>query len=179
MGPPQAKLLVLATIVTLQGHWSKATGTLFVGSPQILRAYGLDCISRRVDLDTALQFASALNSAGRLWDRVQKLLKATESATKDIEVVDERGNTTKQAQKLFKGLSSAFSDSEPVIAGLELEDLPNDTVSATPFQRLMMQVLSGNEIGMTSVHAEPGVGKSVATLLALRLEHCQRIRQYY
>ena len=167
MGPRQAKLLVLATIVALQGHWSKATGTLFVGSPQILRAYGLDCISRRVDLATAIQFANAFNSASRLWDRAQKLLKAFENATKDIEVVDERGNTTEQAQKLFNGLSSAFSDSQPVIAGLELEDLPNDTVSATPFQRLMMQVLSGNETGLTSVHAEPGVGKSVATLLAL------------
>ena len=119
MGPRQVKLLVLATIVSLQGHWSKATGTLFVGSPQILRACGLDCISRRVDLDAALQLTSAFNSAGGLWDRVQKLLKATESATKDIEVVDERGNTTKQAQKLFKGLSSALSDSEPVIVGLE------------------------------------------------------------
>ena len=162
MGPQQAKLLVLATVVALQGHWSKAAGTLFVGSPQILRAYGLDSISRRMDLDTALQFENAFSSAGRLWDRAQKLLKATESATKDIEVLwmNEEIQPSKHRNS-SKGSQVSSVMSQWLRAWLGVGRLAQWYSVCNAISRLMMQVLSGNGAGLTSVHAEPGVGKSI------------------
>ena len=40
-------------------------------------------------------------------------------------------------------------------------------VDGTPFQKLMTKVLAVNRSGCTAVHAEPGVGKSIASLRAL------------
>ena len=51
----------------------------------------------------------------------------------------------------------------------QVVELPEQPVEGTGFQRLMMTVLNDNRTGgLSAVHAEPGVGKSVATALALR-----------
>ena len=47
--------------------------------------------------------------------------------------------------------------------------MPEQPVEGTGFQLLMITVLNDNRTGgLSAVHAEPGVGKSVATALALR-----------
>ncbi|CAK9035783.1 unnamed protein product [Durusdinium trenchii] len=51
----------------------------------------------------------------------------------------------------------------------QVVELPEQTVEGTGFQRLMITVLNDNRTGgLSAVHAEPGVGKSVAAALALR-----------
>eukprot|EP00435_Cladocopium_sp_Y103_P018909 s1560_g4.t1 len=51
----------------------------------------------------------------------------------------------------------------------QVVELPEQPVEGTGFQRLMMTVLNDNRTGgLSAVHAEPGVGKSVAAALALR-----------
>ncbi|CAK8996062.1 unnamed protein product [Durusdinium trenchii] len=46
-------------------------------------------------------------------------------------------------------------------------NLGTRVVDDTPFQKLMTKVLAVNRSGCTAVHAEPGVGKSIASLRAL------------
>ena len=51
----------------------------------------------------------------------------------------------------------------------QVVELPEQLIEGTGFQRLMITVLNDNRTGgLSSVHAEPGVGKSVATAMALR-----------
>ena len=47
--------------------------------------------------------------------------------------------------------------------------VPQQPIENTSFERLMMTVLADNQTtGVSAVHAEPGIGKSTATTLALR-----------
>eukprot|EP00435_Cladocopium_sp_Y103_P030164 s3172_g7.t1 len=51
----------------------------------------------------------------------------------------------------------------------QLVELPERLVEGTDFEKLMITVLNDNRTGgLSAVHAEPGVGKSVATAMALR-----------
>ena len=45
--------------------------------------------------------------------------------------------------------------------------LTTKVVDDTPLQKLMIQVLAVNRSACTALHAEPGVGKSIAALRAL------------
>ena len=66
-----------------------------------------------------------------------------------------------------KRLHTLMSAQQTII--LQEVELPEQLIEGTGFQRLMITVLNDNRTGgLSSVHAEPGVGKSVATAMALR-----------
>ena len=51
----------------------------------------------------------------------------------------------------------------------QLVELPERLIEGTDFEKLMITVLNDNRTGgLSAVHAEPGVGKSVAAAMALR-----------
>ena len=67
------------------------------------------------------------------------------------------------AEKLLNAMRSQQTIIPQVV------EVPEQPVEGTGFQRLMITVLNDNRTGgLSAVHAEPGVGKSVATVMALR-----------
>ena len=175
MNSRRAKLLVLATIVAWQAHWGQSPDVLFIGRTQVWHPQRFNCISHRMTeqelLNSFFEFVKAINGGSSLWDRLQRWKKTSAKSlgeTKNSTFLDVRGNTTEQAYHLLKRFTTVRSEGEGcIVSALMLNDIPNQTVSGTEFEKLMVQVLASNGIGLTTVYAEPGVGKSIGTLLAL------------
>ena len=71
------------------------------------------------------------------------------------------------AEKLADFVDSVQQVGNSII--LQGQVVPEQPVEGTGFQQLMITVLNDNRTGgLSAVHAEPGVGKSVAAAMALR-----------
>eukprot|EP00435_Cladocopium_sp_Y103_P032445 s3172_g8.t1 len=71
-------------------------------------------------------------------------------------------------KKLAELVDRAQREGNPIIPQ-GLQPIPEQPIEGTGFQQLMITVLNDNRTGgLSAVHAEPGVGKSVATAMALR-----------
>ena len=175
MNSRRAKLLVLATIVAWEAHWSQLPDVLFIGRTQVWHPQRFNCISRRVTEQELLnmgplgifELVKVLNSGSGLLDRVRRWMKFSEESKKSASL-NVWGNATEQAYHLLKRFATVRSEGVGcIVSATALNDIPNQTVSGTEFEKLMAQVLASNGIGLTTVYAEPGVGKSIGTLLAL------------
>ncbi|CAJ1456833.1 unnamed protein product [Effrenium voratum] len=77
----------------------------------------------------------------------------------------------KHVEKLCKEIAHEVDNNKTIsVLGMSQQrqvTLGTRVVDGTPFQKLMTKVLAVNRSGCTAVHAEPGVGKSIASLRAL------------
>ena len=77
------------------------------------------------------------------------------------------GKGSEHAKRLADAVDKARQELNVII--VQGQAVPDQPVEGTGFQRLMITVLNDNRTGgLSAVHAEPGVGKSVATAMALR-----------
>ena len=116
-------------------------------------------------LDPAAALGAA-SSAVSILDFVRKRMAWFENEFTQVQPLPRLSPATKvkdHAERLLD-LMRAQQTIIPLVV-----ELPEQPVEGTGFQRLMMTVLNDNRTGgLSAVHAEPGVGKSVATALALR-----------
>ena len=100
---------------------------------------------------------------------VQKMREAL--PTQSIKVKDEKSSEdvlSHHAQELCMKIVRAVRNGENLaVSGLSEHRQPAKVVDGVPFELLMTAVLAVNRSGCTAVHAEPGVGKSIASLRAL------------
>eukprot|EP00435_Cladocopium_sp_Y103_P003739 s1949_g1.t1 len=113
---------------------------------------------------TALGAASAATS---LFDFISRQLRFFTSTFLQIELLPSGGEVGAHIEKLAKFVDSAQQEGNSII--LQGQVVPEQPVEGTGFQQLMITVLNDNRTGgLSAVHAEAGVGKSVATAMALR-----------
>ena len=119
---------------------------------------------KAVDPAAALSAASAATS---IVDFLNWQLVYFTSTFLDISPLPRGGEVSDHAKKLADAVNSAQQEGKFIIP--EKQVIPKQPIEGTGFQRLMITVLDDNLTGgLSAVHAEPGVGKSVATALALR-----------
>ena len=123
--------------------------------------------------------AAALNAGMALVENFNKLFEFSTGVqkmrealpTQSIEVKDEKSSEdvlSHHAQQLCTKIVCAVKNGENLgISGLSEHRQPAKVVDGVPFELLMTAVLAVNRSGCTAVHAEPGVGKSIASLRAL------------
>ena len=123
--------------------------------------------------------AAALNACMALVENFSKLFEFSTGVqkmrealpTQSIEVKDEKSSEdvlSHHAQQLCTKIVCAVKNGENLgISGLSEHRQPAKVVDGVPFELLMTAVLAVNRSGCTAVHAEPGVGKSIASLRAL------------
>ena len=117
-----------------------------------------------VDPAAALSAASA---ATALVDFINKQMSYYEEEIANIPLLPLSGDVQEHAQKLLDRLVSAQKRGKSIIP--RSQRVPQQPIENTSFERLMMTVLADNQTtGVSAVHAEPGIGKSTATTLALR-----------
>ncbi|CAJ1431430.1 unnamed protein product [Effrenium voratum] len=158
-----AKLLALSVVVLWQFHLKPRGEEAFASARGVLQMRRLESVSRRADLGLVFKLVRNVNSASNLWAKAQKWQQISEKTEAKLLPIDTQGNATEQASKLVQDIAA----NSQFVIGTELEDLPEQVVSPTPFEILMVRLLCSNEAGLSAVHAEPGVGKSVAALAAL------------
>ena len=129
------------------------------GAPMRPMTLGVKAVDPAAALGAASAAASALDFLGKqlAWfeEKILKvpLLPGLSSAT-----------TVKKHANRLLDLMSARQTIIP-----QKVELPEQLIEGTAFEKLMITVLKDNQTGgLSSVHAEPGVGKSVATAMALR-----------
>ena len=119
---------------------------------------------KAVDPAAALGAASAATS---LVDFLNRQLVYFTSTFLKIPLLPPGGEARKHAKKLADLVAGAQQPGNPII--LQGQLVPEQPVEGTAFQRLMITVLNDNRTGgLSAAHAEPGIGKSVATAMALR-----------
>ena len=123
--------------------------------------------------------AAALSAGMTLVENANKVIEFSAGVQKmrdarpgqSIELKDEKSGEdvlSHHAQELCDEIVRAVKNGEHVaVSGLSEERQPAKIVDGVPFQLLMTAVLAVNGSGCTAVHAEPGVGKSIASLRAL------------
>jgi len=120
---------------------------------------------KAVDPATAAKLGAA-SAAASVLDFVGKGIEWFEQKFLKVPLLPGLSSATtvkKHAKKLFDLMKAQ----QTII--LQEVELPEQLIEGTGFQRLMITVLNDNRTGgLSSVHAEPGVGKSVATAMALR-----------
>ena len=117
--------------------------------------------------DPAAAFGTA-SAATSLFDFITRQLRFFTSTFLQIELLPSGGEVGAHVEKLAKFVDSAQQEGNSIILQ-SLQTVPEQPVEGTGFQRLMTTVLNDNRTaGLSAVHAEPGVGKSVATAMALR-----------
>ena len=115
-------------------------------------------------LDTAAALAAA-SSAVSVLDFVRKQLAWFEAEFARVPLLPglSPATTVKNHAKKLLELMSAQQTIIPQVV-----ELPEQLIEGTDFEKLMITVLKNNRTGgLSAVHAEPGVGKSVATAMAL------------
>ena len=110
----------------------------------------------------------AASAATSLVDFFRKQIEYFRSTFLEVSLLPPGGEANEHAKKLADLVDGAQQEGNPIIPQGQLV-MPEQPVEGTGFQRLMITVLNDNRTGgLSSVHAEPGVGKSVATAMALR-----------
>ena len=98
-----------------------------------------------------------------LLQKIQKLWSEFESP----KVYTSGSNRTDHVSFLMKRMEKALQGGNVIVPGEFVELLPLEPVRNTSVERLMIEVLCGRtQWGMRSIFAEPGSGKSVASILA-------------
>ena len=121
---------------------------------------------KAVDPAAASAALAAASSAASVLDFLGKRLAWFEEKFLKVPLLPglSSATTVKEHAKRLHRLMSAQQIIIPQVV-----ELPEQLIEGTGFQRLMITVLNDNRTGgLSSVHAEPGVGKSVATAMALR-----------
>ena len=151
-------LLAFLTHVSLELCGFVGSWTAVKAQPTTVRVHALD-----PDAAAALGVAS---SAVSIFDFVRKRMAWFEKKFTQVQPLPGLSPATKikdHAERLLDLMRA-----QQIIIPLVVE-LPEQPIEGTGFQRLMMTVLNDNRTsGLSALHAEPGVGKSVATALALR-----------
>ena len=139
------------------GSW-RAKGE---GAPMHPRTLGV----KVVDAGAVLSVASAATS---LVDFLNKQLEYFTSKFLKIPLLPFNGDTSEHAKRLAELVETAQREGNVIVPQRQAL-VPEEPVEGTDFQRLMIRVLNDTRTsGLSAVHAEPGVGKSVATAMALR-----------
>ena len=113
------------------------------------------------------QVLGAASAATSLLDFLNRQLVYFTSTFLNIKPLRTGGEGSEHAKRLADAVDKARQEGNVIIPQGQL--LPEQPVEGTGFQLLMITVLNDNRTGgLSAVHAEPGVGKSVATALALR-----------
>ena len=128
----------------------------------------------------AAAFGTA-SAATSLFDFITRQLRFFTSTFLQIELLPSGGEVGAHVEKLAKFVDSAQQEGNSIMLQ-SLQTVPEQPVEGTGFQRLMTTVLNDNRTaGLSAVHAEPGVGKSVATAMhsgitrrSLQLRCCYR-----
>ena len=140
------------------GCW-RATGE---GAPTRPMTLGVKAV------DPAAAAFGTASAATSLFDFITRQLRFFNSTFLEIEPLPSGGEVGTHVEKLAKLMDSAQKEGNSIILQ-SLQRVPEQPVEGTGFQRLMTTVLNDNRTaGLSAVHAEPGVGKSVATAMALR-----------
>ena len=113
-----------------------------------------------------------VNKMGQFADLIQKWSSVMPGAELKLEVDKSTDDTVlKHVEKLCKEIALAVDNNKTIsvlgISSQRQANLGTRVVDDTPFQKLMTKVLAVNRSGCTAVHAEPGMGKSIASLRAL------------
>ena len=113
------------------------------------------------------QVLGAASAATSLLDFLNRQMAYFTSTFLTISPLPESGEVREHAKRLAVLVAGAQQTGNVII--LQGQAVPDQPVEGTCFQRLMITVLNDNRTGgLSAVHAEPGVGKSVATAMALR-----------
>ena len=112
------------------------------------------------------------NKVPQFGDLLQKWSSVTPGAKLKLEVdKSSEAEVLKHVEKLCKEIAHEVDNNKTIsVLGISQQrqvTLCTRVVDGTPFQKLMTRVLAVNRSGRTAVHAEPGVGKSIASLRAL------------
>ena len=155
-------IFALVLVLNASVHLRDLRGFVPPGSLRTTRAD-----SRCSDVVCGASFGRAAVAAAL--NAVQKMREAL--PTQSIEVKDEKSSEdvlSHHAQQLCTKIACAVKNGENLgISGLSEHRQPAKVVDGVPFELLMTAVLAVNRSGCTAVHAEPGVGKSIASLRAL------------
>lgn len=112
------------------------------------------------------------NKVLQFGDLLQKWSSVTPGEGLKLEVdKSSDAEVLKHVEKLCKEIAHEVDNNKTIsVLGISRQrqvTLGTRVVDGTPFQKLMTKVLAVNRSGCTAVHAEPGVGKSIASLRAL------------
>ena len=122
---------------------------------------------KAVDPATASAALAVASSAASVLDFVGKGIAWFEQKFLNVPLLPGLSSATtvkRHAKDLFDLMSA-----QQTIIPQQFYFLPEQLIEGTAFEKLMITVLKDNRTGgLSSVHAEPGVGKSVATVMALR-----------
>ena len=159
-------LLAFLTHVSLElcgfvGSWTAKSDSV-KAQPKTFGAHALDT--------AAASAALAAASAVSVLDFVGKRLAWFEEEFAQVPLLPglSSATTVKNHAKKLLELMSAQQIIIPQVVELP-EQLQLQLIEGTAFEKLMITVFKDNRSGgLSSVHAEPGVGKSVATAMALR-----------
>ena len=113
-----------------------------------------------------------INKLGQFGDLLRNWSSVTPGAELMLEVdKSSEAEVLKHVEKLCKEIAHAVDNNKTIsVLGISSQwqaNLGTRVVDDTPFQKLVTKVLAVNRSGCTAVHAEPGVGKSIASLRAL------------
>ena len=123
---------------------------------------------KAVDPAAASAALAAASSAASVLDFLGKQLAWFEQKFLNVPLLPGLSSTTAVKKKHAKRLLDLMSAQQTIIPQ-QVFFFPEQLIEGTAFEKLMITVLNDNRTGgLSSVHAEPGVGKSVATAMALR-----------
>ena len=151
-------LLAFLTHVSLELCGFVGSWTAVKAQPTTVRVHALD-----PDPAAALGVAS---SAASVFDFARKQIAWFAAEFARVPLLPGLSPAT-TAENHAKELLKLMSARQTIIP--QLVELPERLIEGTDFEKLMITVLNDNRTGgLSAVHAEPGVGKSVATAMALR-----------
>ncbi|CAK9033204.1 unnamed protein product [Durusdinium trenchii] len=122
---------------------------------------------------TGFEAVENFNKMGQSADLIQKWSSVMPGAELKLEVDKSTDDNIvlKHVEKLCEEIALAVDNNKTIsvlgISSQRQANLGTRVVDDTPFQKLMTKVLAVNRSGCTAVHAEPGMGKSIASLRAL------------
>ena len=122
---------------------------------------------------TGFEAVENFNKMGQSADLIQKWSSVMPGAELKLEVDKSTDDNIvlKHVEKLCEEIVLAVDNNKTIsvlgISSQRQANMGTRVVDDTPFQKLMTKVLAVNRSGCTAVHAEPGMGKSIASLRAL------------
>lgn len=155
--------------------------------------------------DWIIRISQAVPVAGKLFPPAQGLVaryrEATDFPLQNVAVMSPQKSVRKHAQKLtncllwgnwFRRCLQRRRPLKNIIVPFEPQYL-EDPTNGTLFEKLLLEVLEERNVGTSAVFAEPGIGKSVAAVLAvlkaevnqshmtvlLRGEFSQNLRKFF
>ena len=170
--PRRALAAVLLLTVWQTNHFSSAwSAQFFKQSPhrrvtRFSNVPNLGGFSQIIDTLKPNEIWNQLQTLDNLVNLLQKIQKLW-SEFESPKVYTSGSNRTDHVSFLMKRMEKALQGGNVIVPGEFVELLPLEPVRNTSVERLMIEVLCGRtQWGMRSIFAEPGSGKSVASILA-------------